>query len=252
MGRFFLGSHFLWIIRSLDLATVSRADSCDNSLERVRTRIAGENQKESYLFVRIWSAGLLTALFFCGGLALFGAFGHEFRWMGNDEAEDQIFMRHMVAHHQQGIEVAELAVARVQDRRLHSLANLMVASQTGEVAILQSWWKSWFRLAMPTCSSEEKSTMPGYLSAEQLASLRNTPLGEFDQSFIRYMTIHHAGATRMADEKLHSSGDLRLKLVAHAIRHEQQGEIALMNDTRGSEAARMAVKNMFSDNVNSR
>lgn len=94
--------------------------------------------------------------------------------------------------------------------------------------------------------------MPGYLTSEQLESLRNTTPSEFDQSFIRYMTIHHAGATRMADQKLHSRGDFRLKLAAHAIRHEQQGEIALMRNASGLEAVYMAVSNMFSDNINQR
>ena len=56
----------------------------------------------------------------------------------------------------------------------------------------------------------------------------------------------------IADEKLHSSGDLRLKLAAHAIRHDQQGEIALMRDAIGFEAVYMAVNNMFSDNINQR
>jgi hypothetical protein len=54
----------------------------------------------------------------------------------------------------------------------------------------------------------------------------------------------------MADEKLRSRGDLRLRLAAHAIRHEQQGEIALTNDAKGLEAVRMAVRNMFGDNIN--
>jgi uncharacterized protein (DUF305 family) len=105
---------------------------------------------------------------------------------------------------------------------------------------------------MPFCSSDEKSTMPGYLPHEQVESLRNSLPSEFDQSFIRYMTIHRAGATRIADERLHVKGDLRLTLAARAIRHEQQGESTLMNDARGLEAVRMAVRNMFSDNINPR
>lgn len=49
----------------------------------------------------------------------------------------------------------------------------------------------------------------------------------------------------MADEKLQSSGDLRLKLAAHAIRHEQQGEIALMNGLKGWEPVQTAIRNML-------
>jgi hypothetical protein len=38
--------------------------------------------------------------------------------------------------------------------------------------------------------------------------------------------------------------------MAHAIRHEQQGEIALMQYLRGTEAVAAAFRNMLADNVN--
>jgi len=38
--------------------------------------------------------------------------------------------------------------------------------------------------------------------------------------------------------------------MAHAIRHEQQGEIALMNCAAGPRAVWLAIRNMFADNIN--
>jgi hypothetical protein len=38
--------------------------------------------------------------------------------------------------------------------------------------------------------------------------------------------------------------------MAHAIRHEQQGEIALMRGMHGAFAVSLAFQNMFADNVN--
>ena len=64
------------------------------------------------------------------------------------------------------------------------------------------------------------------------------------------MTIHHAGAVKMADQEWRSRGDPRLRIMAHAIRHEQQGEIALMNRTKGAAAVLTATRNMLADNVN--
>jgi uncharacterized protein (DUF305 family) len=64
------------------------------------------------------------------------------------------------------------------------------------------------------------------------------------------MSKHHAGAVRMADQMWHSRGDLRLRVMAHAIRHEQQGEIALMHGTSGIAAVAAAFRNMLGDNVN--
>ena len=43
---------------------------------------------------------------------------------------------------------------------------------------------------------------------------------------------------------------MRLRIMAHAIRHEQQGEIALMDGTHGFAAVTAAIGNMLADNVN--
>lgn len=91
--------------------------------------------------------------------------------------------------------------------------------------------------------------MPGYLTSAQMADARNAADGEFDAVFIRLMSLHHAGAVQMADNQWHSSGDPRLRLMAHAIRHEQQGEIALMNNVTGIEAVRQATRNMLANNL---
>jgi uncharacterized protein (DUF305 family) len=54
----------------------------------------------------------------------------------------------------------------------------------------------------------------------------------------------------MADQMWQSRSDPRLRVMAHAIRHEQQGEIALMQYLRGTEAVAAAFRNMLADNVN--
>jgi hypothetical protein len=54
----------------------------------------------------------------------------------------------------------------------------------------------------------------------------------------------------MADAQLRDGSDLRLRIMAQAIRHEQQGEIALMHGVDGPSAVTLAFRNMFGDNVN--
>jgi hypothetical protein len=68
---------------------------------------------------------------------------------------------------------------------------------------------------------------------------------------VKLMTAHHAGAVQMADEEVRNGSDLRLRVMAQAIRHEQQGEIALMNCADGGRAVMLAFQNMFTDGVNS-
>ena len=72
----------------------------------------------------------------------------------------------------------------------------------------------------------------------------------FDTVFVQLMSLHHRGAVAMADQEWHSDGDLRLRVMAHAIRHEQQGEIALMHGASGTAAVATAFRNMLGDNVN--
>ena len=215
-----------------------------------RALLTQTRTKENVRFLTFWSGGLLGGLAICAALASLAASGHELRWMGHDREPDQQFIRHMVTHHQQGIELAALAAARAQDPHLRALARLMVASQAGENEILQAWWKSWFDIPMTICSAAERAVMPGLLSAEQIEQLRRVPDSTFDTQFVQAMTYHHAGAVRMADDELHGSGDLRLKLFAHAIRHGQQGEIALMNGASGWPAVSLAIANSMADNVN--
>ena len=62
-----------------------------------------------------------------------------------------------------------------------------------------------------------------------MRQIKAAPAHQFDPVFVESMSRHHGGAVKMADQMWHSGGDLRLRVMAHAIRHEQQGEIALMH-----------------------
>jgi uncharacterized protein (DUF305 family) len=119
----------------------------------------------------------------------------------------------------------------------------------GENRIFQSWWQNWFNEPITLCSAEERAEMPGVLTAEQVGQIKAAPSPSFDRLFIQLMTVHHAGAVAMADKELRGDGDLRLRVMAHSIRHEQQGEIALMRNVFGLEAVSQAIRNMFADNV---
>ncbi|WP_245283752.1 DUF305 domain-containing protein [Bradyrhizobium sp. URHD0069] len=211
---------------------------------------AGSDKRNTFL--KSWFGGLLIALAAIGIAAFVSPRGFEIPWLGRDKLADQTYMRHMRTHHQQGIELASIAAQRAMDPHLRALARLMAASQAGENRIFESWWQSWFKEPMALCSAAERAEMPGLLTAEQVRGLRQAQPASFDELFVQLMTFHHAGAVAMADKELQGNGDLRLRVMAHAIRHEQQGEIALMEGTSGLPAVRQAIQNMLADNVNSK
>jgi uncharacterized protein (DUF305 family) len=126
----------------------------------------------------------------------------------------------------------------------------MAASQKGEVTVFAHWWASWFVEPMQLCSAQERASMPGLLDPSEVDGLRATEATSFDRRFIDLMTKHHKGAVAMAESQLRRDSDPRLRIMAHAIRHEQQGEIALMHGVNGGNAVSIGFRNMFADNVN--
>jgi uncharacterized protein (DUF305 family) len=199
---------------------------------------------------KAWGAGGLLVICILAAIALSSRLGREWPWMGGDREADQTFIRHMTVHHAQGIELAKLGEERGRNPHLRALARLMIASQVGENRIFDGWWRSWFALPMSDCTPRERADMPGYLIPEQMKQAGSVPEDQFDQLFIQLMTIHHTGAVKMANDEWHSDGDPRLRIMAHAIRHEQQGQIASMHGVEGIDAVLTATRNMFADNVN--
>lgn len=142
-------------------------------------------------FTTLWVAAALLVTALLGTAALLGSLGHEPPWAGRDREADQTYMRHMTAHHAQGIELAVLAANRGQSQRLQKLAMFMVASQAGENRIFQNWWLSWFDTAMPDCSSGERAAMPGFLTPVEVQTVKNASPDQFDAIFTKMMTRHH-------------------------------------------------------------
>jgi uncharacterized protein (DUF305 family) len=201
-------------------------------------------------FTNAWGAGAMAVVALLAVIALFGSGGYELPWLGHDRDADQAYLRHMTTHHEQGIELAQFAAAHARDPHLRKLAMLMVASQTGENRIFENWWLSWFDTEIPDCSADERAAMPGFLTPAQMRLVKLAPPDQFDGVFVEMMSRHHRGAVKMADQMWHSGGDPRLRVMAHAIRHEQQGQIALMQGTEGVAAVLTATRNMLRDNFN--
>lgn len=210
----------------------------------------GHAPEHDVRFTNSWITGALATIAALGTIALFGSHGYELPWIGRNRDADQTYLRHMSTHHTQGIELARIAAERAQDPHLRKLAQLMVASQLGEISIFENWWLSWFDTEMPDCSTEERAVMPGFLTPAEMHEVKTAPSERFDTAFVDAMSKHHRGAVKMADQAWHGDGDLRLRIMAHAIRHEQQGEIALMHGASGVAAVTTAFRNMLRDEVN--
>ena len=212
----------------------------------LRDHVAGDLPSPRRGFSLVWGGAGLAIAAMLGVIAALGASGHEIAWQGKEPGFDQTFMRRMAAHHEQGVELAAIGAARANDPHLRALARLMGAAQLGEIRIFRQWWGSWFGTPLPPASPREDMSMPGMLTEAQLAVVRRAPPAEFDRRFVEAMSFHHRGAIRMANDALANGSDPRIRIMAHAIRHEQTGEIALMHGIRpGWRVIQIGLSSLF-------
>ncbi|MEZ2224329.1 DUF305 domain-containing protein [Rhizobium sp. RCC_161_2] len=211
----------------------------------LRDWFAGRRPSPYRRFALTWSGLAAAGVLALGLLAFLGSQDRELRWMGNDPAHDQAFLRRMANHHAQGLTIAEVATKRATDPHLRALAALMGASQKGDIAIFTQWWRSWFHSELPEPGPEEHAEMPGMLTQNEINMLTSVPSPEFDALFVRLMTRHHRGAMVMANQATENAEDPRVLVMARAILHSQSGEIDLMNGSYGWQAVRNAVLSLF-------
>lgn len=57
---------------------------------------------------------------------------------------DRAFIEQMIPHHEMGVMMAQMALARGQHPEIQSLAQAIIQGQTAEIAQMQQWYQSWY------------------------------------------------------------------------------------------------------------
>ncbi|MFF1681415.1 DUF305 domain-containing protein [Streptomyces sp. NPDC058256] len=155
---------------------------------------------------------------------------------------DVMFAQQMIPHHQQAVEMAELADGRADDQEIKDLAAAIEKAQDPEINTMEGWLKSWGK-PLPSASasssvgdmagmdhgSSDPSAMPGKMSDQDMTDLKAAQGKDFDKEFAQLMIGHHQGAITMAkDEQRNGTNDDAKKLAA-AIVTAQTAEIEKMN-----------------------
>ncbi len=141
---------------------------------------------------------------------------------GHNEA-DVAFAQGMIPHHEQAVDMAELAEDRAESEQVKELATDIEAAQAPEIETMTGWLADW---GEPV--EGEGMDMGGTMSQGQMEDLAAASGAEFDQLFLEQMTEHHRGAIEMAEREL-EDGQFRDALdLAETIRDTQRQEFATM------------------------
>ena len=154
---------------------------------------------------------------------------------------DIAFMQGMIMHHAQAVEMTGLIPAHTENREIRALGARVGLSQTDEIKFMKHWLVvrgAPVSMAMPGMPDMDNSgkpmhAMPGMLTPEQMAALRQANGAEFDRQFLSGMIQHHKGALAMVKQLFDTPGagqDADLFDFATDVDNTQRAEISIMQD----------------------
>lgn len=152
-------------------------------------------------------------------------------------AADVMFAQGMIPHHQQAIEMADMALdpAVGAGPDVLDLATRIKAGQDPEIAQMTTWLKDWGQpMAMDTSDGHTMDGMDGMLSPDEMKDLGALRGAEFDTAWMEGMIRHHEGAITMAEDVAAKGEQPEVKALAEQIVAAQRAEIDEMRALLGS------------------
>ena len=147
-------------------------------------------------------------------------------------ASDAQFMRDMIPHHQQALEMSRLAPNRTNSPELLEIAGKIEAAQGDEIAFMEQWLTSRGESIDQGHAHTGHRTMKGMATEAQMASLSAASGVEFDRQFLSLMIAHHEGAIDMVEALMEQPGsayDPTLFEFTTDVSNDQSKEIELMH-----------------------
>lgn len=155
---------------------------------------------------------------------------------GAGSAADVSFAQLMIPHHQQAVEMADLALQKAVSSQIRQLAEQIKAAQDPEIATMRAWLSAWGAPEqMPDMEGMTgghdmggMTSGMGMMTQEQMQQLQAASGAEFDRMWLTMMIAHHEGAVAMAEEVLAATSSPAVTALATSIVAGQTAEIQTM------------------------
>ncbi len=152
----------------------------------------------------------------------------------NHNQADVVFLQGMIPHHEQAIEMSQLAEERAGSEQLLELAGNIEAAQGPEIERMTGLLED-FGVDTPSTGMDGMDhgsmggDMQGMMSPEQMQRLEQLSGREFDRMFLQMMIEHHRGAITTSETVLQEGQNPDVKELARQIIEVQEAEIAEMS-----------------------
>ncbi|WP_406323864.1 DUF305 domain-containing protein [Streptomyces sp. NBC_01637] len=139
---------------------------------------------------------------------------------------DVTFAQTMIPHHEQALEMAELADGRASDAEVKDIAAKIEKAQDPEIKTMKGWLKSWNKpTAIESMPGMDHGSGDGMMSDADMEHLKGMKGAEFDKMFAEMMIEHHNGAISMAQDEQKSGKHADAVKMAGDIVEGQSAEV---------------------------
>lgn len=138
---------------------------------------------------------------------------------------DVMFLQMMIPHHQQAIDISNIALKSSKDVELLALADTIIEAQTAEIVQMSSWLKE---AGASMDMGHSMSGMGGMLDEAELSALAVAKGKEFDALWLKGMIEHHDGAIDMSS-MIADASNPEIKAFGENVIKDQSAQIDQMN-----------------------
>ena len=139
---------------------------------------------------------------------------------------DVTFAQGMIPHHQQAVEMAQLAEERAESEEVKDLASRIEAAQDPEIQTMTGWLEAWGEpVEAEHDMSGDMDMGAGMMSDDDMSALEDAEGAEFDEQFLEMMAEHHRGAVEMAEVEIAEGAHPDAVALAEDIVEAQTAEI---------------------------
>ena len=152
-------------------------------------------------------------------------------------AADIEFAQGMIAHHEQAIEMAEIALDPNvgASPEVVDLATRIKGAQGPEVELMTGWLTAAGEpVSMGASEGHDMSSMEGMMTAEQMDAMAAMTGTDFDQTWLQMMIAHHKGAVSQSQTVKAKGSNADVLALADTIIKAQQAEITGMQALLGA------------------
>ena len=153
---------------------------------------------------------------------------------------DTMFLRMMVTHHQQALEIVRLAQDRATDPTIRTLAAAIEATQTDELATMKGWLQT--QGGQPVSAADHQHHHAGHglapaTGADDIVRLRAKTGPAFEPALLNLLVSHQHQAAEMARTALTDGSNADVRELARRIDVSRTAQVAQLLTLLGDRPA---------------